>query len=114
MNNEKINSLNERIEVLKGYQTNLKFSAILGVRPEDIVSEKASKILERASKVFPLFVNQAELLGNEYYIYSEIDNKKVVAKVSANEEVKTKQEMKFAINLDNIHLFDKDSEKRYF
>ena len=114
LNNDNIEKTNNRIEVLKEYQKEKKMPAVLGIRPEDIVSAKASKILEDASELFPLMVNQAELLGNEYYIYSTINEKKVIAKVSANEEVTPKEEMKFAINLNNIHLFDKDSEKRYF
>ena len=114
MNEEKINSLKERIDVLNGYKESKKIEGIIGIRPEDIVSQKTSKIIENASEIFPLFINQAELLGNEYYIYSTIDNKKVVAKVSANEEVNPKAEMKFAININNVHFFDKDSEKRYF
>ena len=114
MNTEKIISIKERLEVLKSYKEQKKFDAILGVRPEDIISQKASKIIEHASDIFPLFINQAELLGNEYYIYSTLDEKKIVAKISANEEVNAKEEQQFAINLDNIHLFDKNSEKRYF
>ena len=114
LNEEKIKANEERITVLEGYLKNKSFDAILGIRPEDIVSETASKILDTSSKTFPLFIKQAELLGNEYYVYSEIDEKKVIAKVSANEEVTPKVEKKFAINLNNIHLFDKDSEKRMF
>ena len=114
LNEDKINELNERIRVLERYKASDEFKGILGVRPEDIVSSKASKIIEDKSKLFPLFVNQAELLGNEYYVYSTLDEKKIIAKVSANEELNTKQEYEFAINIKNIHLFDKDSEKRYF
>ena len=114
LNEEKIKANEERITVLEGYLKNKSFDAILGIRPEDIVGETASKILDSSSKTFPLFIKQAELLGNEYYVYSEIDEKKVIAKVSANEEVTPKVEKKFAINLNNIHLFDKDSEKRMF
>ena len=92
----------------------LEFEAILGIRPEDIASKEAGKIIEDKSKVFSLFIDQAELLGNEYYIYSKLDDKRVIAKVSANEDVQTKVDKDFVINLKNIHLFDKDSEKRYF
>ena len=114
MNEDRIQELEERIAVLQGYKQEKAFDGVLGVRPEDIVSSKASKIIEDRSKLFKLFVNQAELLGNEYYIYSTLDEKKIIAKVSANEEVNTKQDYEFAINIKNIHLFDKDSEKRYF
>ena len=114
LNEESLSSLNERLVTLKKQLDEMRFQAILGVRPEDIVSEQSSKLIKDKSALFPLFVNQAELLGNEYYIYSNINNKKVIAKISANEDVKVKEERKFAINLKNIHLFDKISEKRYF
>lgn len=114
INEDKIIQDKERIKVLEGYQSNGEFEALLGIRPEDIVSKKASQIIENASDPFSLLVNQAELLGNEYYIYSELDGEKVIAKVSANEEVNVNENMEFAINLKNVHLFDKDSEKRYF
>ena len=114
INNEKLESLQKRKQVMLSKEKDLTFDAIIGIRPEDIVSENASKIIDDKSALFPLFINQAELLGNEYYIYSEIDGKKVIAKMSANEEVETKVEKKFAINLKNIHLFDKESEKIYF
>ena len=114
LNNERVDELNERIEVLKGYKENKQIDGILGVRPEDVVSKKARMILDASSDLFNLFINQAELLGNEYYAYSMLDEKKIIAKVSANEELEPKKEYEFAINLKNIHLFDKDSEKRYF
>lgn len=114
INEEKINTLNKRLEVLNNKLSTMCFEATFGVRPEDIVSKEASKIIKNKSDSFKLFVNQAELLGNEYYLYSEINGVKTIAKASANEDIKTKEDKEFAINLDNIHLFDKESEKIYF
>lgn len=114
LNEEKINSLKERINVLEKHLAEKKQELFLGVRPEDIVSEQMSTLLEHHSDVFSLFISQAELLGNEYYAYSKIENEKVIAKISANEEVEAKKDRKFAINLDKIHLFDKESTKALF
>ena len=114
INNEKIDSLKSRLEIINKKLSSMNFDAVLGVRPEDIVSKEASKIIKNKSNLFKLFVNQAELLGNEYYLYSEINKVKTIAKISANEEIKTKEDKEFVINLDNIHLFDKESEKIYF
>ena len=114
LNNNKINESKERIATLEFYLDNKELDAKLGVRPEDIISKKASQIIENPSKSFTLTINQAELLGNEYYVYSELEGKKIIAKVSANEEVNTNENKEFVINLKNIHLFDKDSTKRYF
>ena len=114
LNQEKIDSLNERIKVLEQHLADKKQELYLGVRPEDIVSEHMSTLLDHHSDIFSLFVSQAELLGNEYYAYSKIENEKIIAKISANEEVTPKEDRKFAINLDKIHLFDKESTKALF
>ena len=114
LNENRIKEIYERIDLIKTRLKDKEFEAVLGVRPEDLVSEKASKILDHVSSSFELKIMQAELLGNEYYAHSLLDEKKIIAKVSANEEVNTGDDMKFAINLDNIHLFDKDSTKRLF
>ena len=45
LNKEKMDSLKERINVLNGYKESKKFQGILGIRPEDIVSQKARKII---------------------------------------------------------------------
>lgn len=113
-NDNRIKEIKERIALINDRLKNKTFEAVLGVRPEDLVSEKASQILDHTSNPFVLRINQAELLGNEYYAHSLLDDKKVIAKISANEEVNTGDEIKLAINLDNIHLFDKDSTKRLF
>ena len=113
-NNSRLKEIDDRITLIKKYLEEKEFDAILGVRPEDLVSEKASKILDHVSDLFELKIYQAELLGNEYYAHSLLEDKMIISKVSANEEVATGDELKFAINLDNIHLFDKDSTKRLF
>ena len=114
LNEEKIVALKERIKTLQDIKQNKKQELYLGVRPEDIVSKDMSKIIEHHSNLFKLFINQAELLGNEYYVHSSIDEDKVVAKVNANEETEAKTSKEFAINTDKIHLFDKESTKAYF
>ena len=113
-NKERIKELNDRISLIEKRLEEKEFEAVLGVRPEDLVSEKSSQILNHISDPFTLKVTQAELLGNEYFVHSELNDQKIIAKVSANEEVNTDDEVKFSINLDNIHLFDKDSTNRLF
>ncbi len=113
-NNNRLNEIDERIALINKHMEEQDFEAVLGIRPEDLVSEKASQILDRPSGLFELKIMQAELLGNEYYAHSLIDDKKIISKVSANEEVNVGDELKFAINLNNIRLFDKDSTKRLF
>ncbi len=59
-------------------------------------------------------IDIAELLGNEYYAYSMFDEKKLVAKISANEEIEANMDVEYVLNLDKIHLFDVSSTKRIF
>lgn len=113
-NNIKATILFTKLKVLEQHLADKKQELYLGVRPEDIVSEHMSTLLDHHSDIFSLFVSQAELLGNEYYAYSKIENEKIIAKISANEEVTPKEDRKFAINLDKIHLFDKESTKALF
>ena len=114
LNEEKIGEYKKEINRLETELTSKEFKAKLGVRPEDIVSKQTSKIYKNVSKEFKLSIKQAELLGNEYYLYSELDGKKLIAKANANEEVKEKEEMTFVLNQDRIHLFDEKSDKYYF
>ena len=114
LNNDKIDEYKRDVSRLKGYLSSKKFPAIIGIRPEDVMSLDASKLIKNRSDEFKLFINQAELLGNEYYLYSAINDVKVIAKVSANEEVKEKVEQSFVLNCEKIHLFDKESQKSYF
>ena len=114
LNEEKIKEHKEEIERLKLELSSESFDVKLGVRPEDIVTEEASKIYKNISKTFELRIEQAELLGNEYYLYSSISDKQIIAKANANEDIKEQSTMKFVLNLDRIHLFDTKSSKTYF
>ena len=114
LNKTKMEELQKKIDKMNEMIKSKTFEGTLGIRPEDIVSEKASAIIDNKSGLFDLFINQCELLGNEYFIYNISEETKIIAKVSANEDVKAKTTMKFAINIDNIHLFDNESGKRLF
>lgn len=114
LNAEKIDEYEKEVARLSKELEDESFEVKLGIRPEDIVSKETSKIYKHISDEFKLFIDQAELLGNEYYLYSELDNKKLIAKANANEEVKEKSEMTFVMNMDRIHLFDIKSDKLYF
>ena len=97
-------------EILKDGMCDMKF----GVRPEDVVTLDASSLIDNKSASFSLVVNFAELLGNEYYIYSNIGDNKVVAEVDANKMIEKSSNIEVVYNLDHIHLFDPLSTKIIF
>lgn len=114
LNNEEIEANKKKIETYHQMIDKEEYDVILGVRPEDVVSLHASKILKNVSQPFTQHIDIAELLGNEYYAYSMFDGKKLVAKISANEEIEANMDVEYVLNLDKIHLFDVSSTKRIF
>ena len=85
-----------------------------GVRPEDVITNENIALIKNPSPKFSLNVSLAELLGNEYFVYSKIGDAKFVSKVSANQMVEKNDVIEASFNLDNIHIFDPISTKRIF
>lgn len=76
---------------------------ILGVRPEDFVFTP-----ENYDHLIKINVNieLAEPLGNETYIYFNIDNKQIIARINTDREMRVGSELELNLNQDKIHLFD--------
>ena len=51
-----------------------------------------------------------ELLGAEVYLYFTIGGKNFTARVNPRTEARTGDTVKFALDVDKIHVFDKDTE----
>ncbi len=82
---------------------------VLGVRPEDIhdseifISNSPDSVIESEIKVY-------ELLGAEVFLYFDVVGSQVTARVNPRTNLRTGSAAKFAIDMDKIHVFDKDSE----
>ena len=96
------------IDLLKDY---VDKELILGVRPENIVF-KDYKTRENLSNSFKLVCDLSELLGQELIIYSYINNTRVVIKTTTVDEIKNGEEKEYALDLDRIHFFDKETTNR--
>ncbi len=96
------------IDLLKDY---VDKELILGVRPENIVF-KDDKTRENLSNSFKLACDLSELLGQELIIYSYINNTRVVIKTTVVDEIKNGEEKEYALDLDRIHFFDKETTNR--
>lgn len=83
---------------------------ILGIRPEDIHTEKYYFNTEQNNTI-DLYVDIAEMTGSDYYLYGSIGDEKIIANVSANSQIKSDTNCRLAIDTDKIHIFDKISEK---
>ncbi len=78
----------------------------VGIRPENI-----SDNVEGAKAVFDSKISVYELLGAEVFLYFNIGDTPMTARVAPNTTARPGDEVKFAFNTEKIHLFDKETEK---
>ena len=82
---------------------------VLGIRPEHIHDEETF-IANQPDGVVSAYVDIAEMMGAETYLYLEINNTKSIARVNARSNAQLGDTIKVAFDLNKIHLFDKDTE----
>ncbi|WP_018759063.1 ABC transporter ATP-binding protein [Paenibacillus terrigena] len=95
----------------KGY---IGKKVILGVRPEDMHEEPV--FLEASpNSIFSAHVEVSENLGHEMLLYlNGVGKDSVIARVDGRSNTKEGQNIKLAIDMNKIHVFDKDSELNVF
>ena len=87
---------------------------ILGVRPEDIHQEPIFLEASPASVVNAL-IEVAENLGHEMYLYlNGIGTQTTIARVDGRAGLTEGTNVKLAIDMNKIHIFDKDTEEAVF
>ncbi|MGG1314287.1 MULTISPECIES: ABC transporter ATP-binding protein [Cohnella] len=87
---------------------------ILGFRPEDIHEEPV--FIEASPKsVVNANIEVCENLGPEMYLYlTGLGKDNVIARVDGRSTLKEGQNVKLAIDMNKIHIFDKDTELNVF
>ncbi len=78
---------------------------ILGIRPEDMI------ITNDKENSIELKVDIAEMTGANYYLYGELNGKKIIANVSSNQNIVSNKKYKLKFDIDRIHIFDKINER---
>ena len=90
----------------KGY---IGKTVIMGIRPEDIhdsemfLASSPDTVMDSTIKVY-------ELLGAEVFLYFDIDGTQVTARVDPRTTAKTGDPIKFALDMEKAHFFDKETE----
>ncbi len=85
-------------------------AVVLGVRPEDIHDPNwAPPGIHEA--IIPTKVEVTELMGNEVFLYLRSGDKNYVARVDPRTQARIGHDVNVAINMDNMHLFDKETEQ---
>ncbi|CAH0122792.1 MULTISPECIES: ABC transporter ATP-binding protein [unclassified Paenibacillus] len=87
---------------------------ILGVRPEDIHEEPV--FLEASpNTIFNAHVEVSEYLGQELLLYlNGVGKDTVIARVDGRSSLKEGSNVKLAIDMNKVHVFDKESELNIF
>ena len=77
-----------------------------GFRPEDLKEEAPGtpNTLHSTIRVY-------ELLGAEVFLYFDLADINVTARVDPSTTARTGSEVYMSINMDHIHVFDKDTEE---
>ena len=82
---------------------------VMGVRPEHLHDEQAYLDAYKDSQ-FEAPIEVIELLGSESNLYMMIDGTMMVSKVKPRQNVYVGDVMRFAINPNKVHVFDKETE----
>ena len=82
----------------------------LGIRPEDLHDEEA--FLEANPKsIFQAEIRVYEMLGSEVLLYFDIDDANFTAKVNPRTTARPGDSVKFAFDVEKIHVFDKETSQ---
>ena len=83
---------------------------IMGIRPEDVHNEE-ELIAQFPDGIVEANVEVTELMGAETYLYMNCEEQAVNARVSPTNTARPGDRIKITLEPDQIHLFDKDTEK---
>ena len=78
-----------------------------GIRPENIIEVKGEK---KVPYQFESKVNVYELLGAEVFLYFDLGNANITARVEPTTKVRPGDTVKYTFDTKKIHVFDKETE----
>ncbi len=84
-------------------------TVVMGIRPEDIYDSEMF-IESSPQSVFTSTVKVYELLGAEVYLYFDLEQFPITARVDSKTTARPGDTVKFAIDVEKIHVFDKETE----
>jgi len=83
-------------------------TVVFGIRPEDVYDSE--EFLAKAPTTFESTVKVYELLGAEVYLYFDLAQFPITARVDSRTNARPGDAIKFAFDIDKIHVFDKETE----
>ena len=82
---------------------------ILGIRPEHIHDEEMF-LSSVSTGIVDADVEVTEMMGAETYLYLNVEGVNLTARVSARSTARPGDNVKVAFDMNNIHIFDKETE----
>ena len=82
---------------------------VLGIRPEDLHDEEAF-LNSSPESIVNAHVEITEMMGAETYLYLKIGETPYTARVNPRSTAQPHDDIKIALDLNKIHLFDKETE----
>ena len=79
---------------------------IFGIRPENMSISK-----EKGDNTIKLHIDIAEMTGADYFLYGNLDGKKIIANVSSSQNIESEKDYFIKLDIDRIHIFDKINER---
>ena len=109
--NERLSYLEKAIQEFSTYIQEKKFKVVFGIRPEDIY--EVGKVFTDGKLSEPIdgVVSVPELLGHEYFIHIDFDQKDLVAKIAAKRLINANEKIQVVLDLSKAHVFDSVSTK---
>jgi multiple sugar transport system ATP-binding protein len=92
----------------KGY---VNKEVILGIRPEDIHDELIFIESSPSTKI-SAYIDVAELMGAETYLYSKVADQDFIARVDSRSDINSGDTIELALDMNKAHFFDADTEER--
>ena len=83
---------------------------IVGLRPEAI-SDQESAVEANPDTSLEVDVDVTELMGAEIYLYINVGETNMIARVSSRSQSRAGQKIKVAFDMSRFHIFDKDTER---
>ena len=98
----------DKMEIIK-YHKMVNKDIVLGIRPEDIHDSKLVRETYPDATV-EIVVDVAELLGSETIVYTQINEDRISAVISARAGVHIGDKMTLTFDTNKVHFFDPDTE----
>lgn len=80
-----------------------------GIRPEDV--DDSEMFIETSKCVFESTIKVYELLGSEVFLYFDLEEFPITARVDSRTTARPGDTVRFGFDIEKIHIFDKETEQ---